>query len=97
MVVASLIIEYMGYNVFSEAIKNINPEYISCAIQVNKSEDFISQSPYLHTFDKLSTVYNKIDELGVVTALKQLNYNFIYKKKYELPNFKSLLQLDFIK
>ena len=38
LVIANLLIEYIGYEAFQEAIRNISPEYVSCVIQINTDE-----------------------------------------------------------
>ena len=54
LVIANLLIEYIGYEAFQKAVQKIDPEYVSCVIQINTDEaQWVSDSPYLHAFDRL--------------------------------------------
>ena len=35
MVIANLLIEYIGYECFQKAVRRVNPKYVSCIIQIN--------------------------------------------------------------
>ena len=52
LVLADLLIEYIGYDCFTDNIRKIEPAYVSCIIQINEGESFVSDSPYLHVFDE---------------------------------------------
>ena len=47
MVIANLLIEYIGYECFQKAVKRVNPKYVSCIIQINMEDNWVSDSPYL--------------------------------------------------
>lgn len=47
MVIANLLIEYIGYECFQNAIRQVNPKYVSCIIQINMEDSWVSDSPYL--------------------------------------------------
>ena len=51
MVIANLLIEYIGYDCFQKAIVQTSPKYVSCIIQINMEDSWVSDSPYLHAFD----------------------------------------------
>ncbi len=53
LVIANLFIEYVGYNNFAKAIKKMEPKYVSCVIQINPEDGYVSDSPYS---DKLSVL-----------------------------------------
>lgn len=95
MVIANLIIEYIGYKCFSNIIKKSRPMYVSCIIQVNEAEDFVSDSPYVHVFDDLDKVYHHVDEEGLIAEMNDMGYCVTERYSCELPNGKSLLRLDF--
>ena len=50
MVIANLLIEYVGYECFKRAVRQINPQYVSCIIQINMEDSWVSDAPYLHMF-----------------------------------------------
>lgn len=39
LVIANLLIEYIGYTAFQKAIKQVSPKFISCVIQINTDEN----------------------------------------------------------
>lgn len=97
IVIANLFIEYIGYEYFKKAIQTIEPTYISCVIQVNSDSSFVSDSPYLYVFDRLTEVHHDINRTELIQALESAAYHFIYEAQVELPNGKTLLRLDFKK
>ena len=96
LLIANLLIEYVGYGVFQETVKAVAPEYVSCMIQINGDEEWVSDSPYLHVFDRLDEVHHQLSEEGLDKALQAVGYRRIYKEEYPLPNNKKLLRLDYI-
>lgn len=96
LLVANLLIEYIGYNRFEIIVKQVQPKYISCVIQVNTSNVFVSNSPYSKAFDHLDEVLHTIDETGLVDVMQSIGYKKNQKIDYELPNGKKLVMLDFI-
>ena len=95
LLIANLLIEYVGYGVFQEAVRAVAPEYVSCMIQINGDEEWVSDSPYLHVFDRLDEVHHQLSEEGLDKALQAVGYGRIYKEEYPLPNKKKLLRLDY--
>ena len=96
LLIANLLIEYVGYGVFQETVKAVAPEYVSCMIQINGDEEWVSDSPYLHVFDRLDEVHHQLSEEGLDKALQAVGYSRIYKEEYPLPNNKKLLRLDYV-
>lgn len=45
MVIANLLIEYIGYECFQEVIRHVAPKYVSCIIQINIEDNWVSDSP----------------------------------------------------
>lgn len=97
LVIANLLIEYVGYVNFINAIKKIKPEYISCIIQVNENESFVSNSPYIHAFDELEKIHINVSETKLSNLIINLGYKFYFSEEKLLPNGKKLLRLDYIK
>ena len=62
MIIANLLIEYIGYECFKKAVKQVNPKYVSCVIQINMEGNWVSDSPYIHVFDALEQIYHQIEE-----------------------------------
>ncbi len=52
MVIANLLIEYIGYDCFQKAIVQTSPKYVSCIIQINMEDSWVSDSPiFMHLTD----------------------------------------------
>ncbi|MCR5055230.1 MAG: methyltransferase type 11 [Lachnospiraceae bacterium] len=98
LVIANLLIEYIGYDVFRKVIHKVDPEYVSCVIQINTDdEQWVSDSPYLHAFDRLDEVHHQMEEDSLSAVMHESGYNNIFKTKVQLPNGKALVRLDFQK
>lgn len=95
LLVANLLIEYIGYDCFQKAVKQVQPQYISCIIQVNVDESWVSDSPYIHAFDDLDKVHHQMEENSLIQSLKCIGYKLREKIEQSLPNGKKLVQLDF--
>ena len=98
LVIANLLIEYIGYGAFQKAIKQIDPDYVSCVIQINTDKaSWVSDSPYLHAFDRLDEVHCQMEENELEQAMKASGYRIILNEIEPLPNGKALQRLDFAK
>lgn len=95
LVIANLLIEYIGYECFQKAVCQVHPRYVSCIIQMNVEDTWVSDSPYLHVFDGLEQVHHQMEEQALTDAMLALDYQVIRALEHMLPNGKKLLQLDF--
>lgn len=95
MVIANLLIEYIGYKCFQKTIQCVDPKYVSCIIQINMDDNWVSDSPYLHVFDGLEQVYHQIEQLALEAAMLEIDYHAIRTLEHMLPNGKKLVQIDF--
>ncbi len=94
LVIANLFIEYVGYDAFTKALQIVNPKHVSCAIQLNLEDtNWVSDSPYIHSFDCLDEVHHQIDAAGVQQAMA--GYEMAMHDIYKLPNGKALERIDF--
>ena len=99
MVVADLLIEYTGYAAFTAAVKQTGARYVSCVIQINPEEEknWVSDSPYIHAFDRLDEVHHEMAPEGLAAAMEMEGYREILRESTDLPNGKKLLRIDFEK
>ncbi len=98
LMIANLLIEYIGYDVLQRVISKVNPEYVSCVIQINTEDgQWVSDSPYLHAFDRLDEVHHQMDEKSLLTKLIEAGYKIILQTRTPLPNGKALVRMDFQK
>lgn len=97
LLVADLLIEYIGYECFKKVVKIVNPQYVSCIIQVNTDNSFVSDSPYLHAFDGLNEVHHEVIADNLIGSMQEIGYVDRYTVEKVLPNGKKLVRLDFEK
>ena len=98
LLIANLVIEYIGYSAFQSAIRQIEPQYVSCVIQINTDEGaWVSKSPYLHVFDGLADIHHQMEESTLTAAMNETGYSKILQSTENLPNGKALARLDYIK
>ncbi len=98
LVIADLLIEYIGYDAFATATQYIKPRYVSCIIQKNTdTENWVSDSPYLHSFDGLDAVHHQMDEKNLIKTMGCKGYVHTGSTTEELPNGKAFVRVDFTK
>lgn len=97
MVIANLLVEYIGYACFQEALRQVAPKFVSCIIQINTGGGWVSDSPYLHVFDGLDRIHCQIEEQALERAMRETGYRLSGTLEHPLPNGKKLVQLDFVK
>ena len=98
LVIADLLIEYIGYDAFATVIQYIKPKHVSCIIQINTdTENWVSESPYLHSFDGLDAVHHQMDEKNLIKIMGCKGYVHTGSTTEMLPNGKALVRVDFTK
>ena len=96
LVIADLLIEYIGYAHFQRVLRQTQPAHVSCVIQINQDEAaWVSDSPYLHAFDGLDTVHCQMEEAALNAAMEAAGFRAVFRAAEPLPNGKSLLRLDY--
>lgn len=95
LLIANLLVEYIGYECFQGIVARVRPKFVSCGIQVDTGEAFVSESPYLHAFDGLQRIHSQIDAVKLTGYVCGAGYTHLGTKEYPLPNGKKLLQMDF--
>lgn len=95
LVIANLLVEYIGYLCFRRVLRQVAPRYVSCVIQLNTGDGFVSDSPYLHAFDGLSDVHHQMEEAALTAALADAGYVPAFREERPLSNGKELLRLDY--
>ena len=97
LLIADLLIEYIGYACFQKVVRLVDPCYVSCVIQINTDDSFVSDSPYLQTFDGLNKVHHQMEENELKGAMQKIGYETGSRAEKELPNGKKLVQIDFMR
>ena len=98
LLIANLLIEYIGYEAFQQAVLQTAPQYVSCVIQINTdAEQWVSESTYLHAFDRLDEVHHQMEEAALTAAMNEIGFSLILQESCPLPNGKALVRSDFKK
>lgn len=98
LVIANLFIEYVGYASFQKGIMKSGAKFVSCIIQINSGEEtWVSDSPYIHSFDGLNEVHHQMEEKALTKAMNEIVYKLTKKETFILPNGKKLIRLDYKK
>ena len=95
MIIANLVIEYIGHECFQKTVSKVNPKYVSCIIQINIEGNWVSDSPYLHVFDGLEQVHHQLEAHALENTMLEIGYHAIKTLEHMLPNGKKLVQIDF--
>ena len=95
LLIANLLVEYIGYGTFQTVIRQVSPRFVSCVIQINEDEGYVSDSPYLHVFDRLDEVHHQMEAQELTESLIEVGYQQIDADEYPLPNGKKLIRLDY--
>lgn len=95
MIIANLVIEYIGHECFQKTVSKVNPKYVSCIIQINTEGNWVSDSPYLHVFDGLEQVHHQLEAHALENTMLEIGYHAIKTLEHMLPNGKKLVQIDF--
>ena len=95
MVIANLLVEYIGYRCFQNVIQQVKPHYVSCIIQINMGDNWVSDSPYFQVFDRLERVHHQMEEHELEKAMLEIRYHMIKTSERTLPNGKKFVQMDF--
>lgn len=95
LLIANLLIEYIGIEAFLRAVEKVSPEYLSCITQKDLGVSFVSDSPYLRSFDRLREVHRNIDPDELSDGLSRHGYRRDLLSETSLPNGKLLIRSDF--
>ena len=97
LILADLLIEYIGLESFKKAVRTVSPQRVSCVIQVNEGEGFVSTSPYSRIFDGIEEIHRDVSADALSVAMSQIGYRRAFTDSRLLPNGKSLLRLDYVR
>ncbi|WP_322173713.1 class I SAM-dependent methyltransferase [Acutalibacter caecimuris] len=97
LVIANLLIEYVGIANFCAKVAESQAHHISCVIQMSgdPKQNFVSDSPYQSQLESIGALYQDVDERRLCINLARCGYTQILRKEYGLPNGKRFVRLDF--
>ncbi|MBC6555491.1 methyltransferase type 11 [Citrobacter braakii] len=94
-IIANLLVEYLGCEIFKNILMTSNARYISCVIQKSHNSDFVSSTPFEIYFHDISSIHNDIDKSELMEKLNEIGFEVIYTENFKTPNDKVLIRLDF--
>ena len=99
LLVCNLIIEYIGEEQFVAIVERNkeNIKLISCVIQDNEKNSFVSDSEYSSHFTPITSINHDINDNKLKNLFAKIGFNCIKIKSYNLPNNKSFIRMDFKK
>lgn len=95
LIVANLLIEYIGCDCFQKVIQQTDPNYVSCIIQINTEDNWVSDSPYMHVFERLESVHHQMETEMLEKIMLGINYYKINSLECMLSGGKKLVRIDF--
>ena len=96
LLIADLLIEYIGEEAFANVVQKTNPKYVSCIIQINTdTKNWVSDSPYLHAFDGLDAIHHQMEADRLSESMERAGYCKVLQYAEPLPNGKALVRIDF--
>ena len=99
LIVCNLIIEYIGEEQFVAIVERNkeNIKLISCVIQDNEKNSFVSDSEYSSHFTPIASINHDINDNKLKNLFAKIGFNCVKTKNYNLPNNKSFIRMDFKK
>jgi SAM-dependent methyltransferase len=95
LVIADLVIEYVGVETFAQRVDESRPVAICCAVQRSRGASFVSASPAAQALQCLDPVHRDVDAETLAEALARIGYRQIFREDCPLPGGKELVCLDF--
>ncbi|MDD3930060.1 MAG: class I SAM-dependent methyltransferase [Sphaerochaeta sp.] len=95
LLIADLVVEYLGYAAFLEAVQATRPTFVSVVIQMQETGAFVSESPLRSSFDCLETLLHPITAEGLGLEMSKSAYRLIHSESIPLPNQKRFIRLDY--
>lgn len=96
LVIADLLIEYIGYAAFQKVIEQVRPGYVSCVVQINDgTAEWVSDSPWLHAFDGLDAIHHQMDPRELTAQMGRIGFRETLQASEPLPNGKQFVRLDY--
>ena len=96
LILANLLIEYVGIGIFCKKAAMAQAQYVSCVIQgIDCEQSFVSESPYQSAFHGIGKLHQDVDEMKLSFEMALYHYTQVYRESYDMPNSKSLVRLDY--
>lgn len=99
LLIADLLVEYIGCPRFRTVVEMAKPGRVSCVIQqeAEKEDGFVTRSPYQRAFDGLEHIHHTITVQELSDCLETIGYSCERRQDYPLASGKKLVRLEFRK
>lgn len=94
LLIADLLIEYIGIDIFCRKSAASQARQVSCVIQL-PGKDFVSDSPYRAGLQAVGGLHQDICPECLRQEFAKYGYVQAYREKIQLPNGKELLRVDY--
>lgn len=96
LLLADLLIEYVGIKHFCQKAAQSQAAYISCVIQsASTGQGFVSESPQQAQFAKIGKLHHDVDPDILCTELAKYKFVLVLHEAFPLPDGKCFLRFDF--
>lgn len=95
LVIANLLIEYTGVDAFLKRVAQAKPEAVSCVIQHNGAQGFVSASPHAQAFAAIEKLHKDVPVGALTDGMEGIGYALTHLSSHPLPSGKLLLRADF--
>jgi GNAT superfamily N-acetyltransferase len=95
LVIANLVIEYIGIDTFIRRIAEAAPAAVCCAVQDNSGAAFVSASPWADALDCIGNIHIDIGPEALSAAMQAAGYRLSFREEAALPNGKKLVCMDY--
>lgn len=97
MVVADLLIEYIGVEAFARLIDSAHPMAVCCAVQRNCGASFVSESACAQALQSIGDIHKDIGVEELQAVMEGMGYRHVFQEDVSLPGGKQLVCVDFVK
>ena len=95
LIIADLLIEYIGCDSFLRCVQQAGACHVSCVIQENIGDGYVSATKYAGAFDCLDQVHRDIGREELIACMEGAGFRRVLCGVHPLPNGKRLVRLDF--
>jgi len=97
LILADLLIEYIGVERFAQCVQQATPRTVSCVTQYSAGAQFVTASPYTAAFDDVGKLHKDIAPDALIAAMGKIGYRIAHLSSHALPGGKLLLRTDFVR
>ena len=96
LVIANLLIEYVGVDTFVRLIASARPAAVCCAVQASSGVAFVSASPCAEVLQCLDAVHQDVEPETLTASMARIGYMKAFQEEHLLPDGKRIICMDFV-